>query len=483
MSTFVYPVAAHWIWSEQGWLSASGDGVWSVGTIDFAGSTVVHCVGGFSALVGAKAVGFRGQYPPLDENEEHVARFEKVKGKRLWRVNPMPANDESLATLGVLLLWFGWYGFNCGSILEIVGNEKIAGRVAINSTLSPSVASLSCILLGRIVSQFKDEPEERQFYLSDALNGILAGLVSITAGCAVVEPWAAIIIGGLSCIVYKTASELLLLFRIDDPVDAAAVHAFCGVWGTIAVGLFASSDHVKEVYGDGAHYGLFMGGGGRRLLMQIVGCSTVILWSLFWSTLMFTFILFANRMTEVFFRTSFFIQKGGQTERLGFGVSKTPTIRIASTFIIPSASLHHGELSRNESTNSVAQEMHSLKSFEQPIDKEGKEDDEDSSDDDGDGRDEKQKGSQNKKTGSQRRLSHLGSSFSSFGSLKGKKEEQSNKIGVQDGGDTPKGPLSKEGSIRLGKKESSPSMASSPKEPKNMESNDSDSTTEESDYY
>ncbi len=207
ISAFVYPVIGHWIWGD-GWLS-------NMGFKDFAGSTVVHTVGGFAALVGTTILKPReGKYG--------------IDGKP----NVIAGHNIPLASLGVFILWFGWFGFNAGSTLS-VGDGSLIGRVAINTNIAAALGGIAA--MGTVWIRF-GKPD-----LSMAMNGALAGLVAITAPCAYVEPWAALLIGSLAGYMVIRAVELLDKLQIDDPVGAFPVHGVCGVWGTISVGIFGKA--------------------------------------------------------------------------------------------------------------------------------------------------------------------------------------------------------------------------------------------------
>jgi Amt family ammonium transporter len=219
ISAFVYPIIGHWIWGG-GWLAEKG-------FFDFAGSTVVHTVGGVAALVGTIMLKPReGKFSP--------------DGKP----RAIPAHSIPLASLGVFILWFGWFGFNAGSTLA-VGNGSLIGRVAINTNLA---AAMGGIVAMATVWIKVGKPD-----LSMAMNGALAGLVAITAPCAYVEPWAALAIGGIGGYLVVRGVELLDKLKIDDPVGAFPVHGMCGIWGTIAVGIFGQSalglEHNGFIYG------------------------------------------------------------------------------------------------------------------------------------------------------------------------------------------------------------------------------------------
>ncbi len=221
-----YPIIGHWIWNSEGWL-------YKLGFIDFAGSTVVHATGGFSALVGAKMVGSR------------IGKYSK-SGK----VNAIPGHSIPLGAIGVLLLWFGWFGFNPGSTIS--GTTPAIASIAVTTILAGAAATVSSMMFSWIRFGKPD--------VSLTLNGCLAGLVAITAGCAAVSPNGALIIGFAAGILMIFAVEFFdKTAKIDDPVGAISVHGICGGFGTIMVGLFAT---------DG---GLFYGGGLNLLGVQIMG--------------------------------------------------------------------------------------------------------------------------------------------------------------------------------------------------------------------
>jgi len=236
ISAFIYPIVGHWIWGG-GWLS-------KLGFADFAGSTVVHALGGFAALIGTIILKPRiGKYTP--------------DGKP----NVIAGHSIPLASLGVFILWFGWFGFNPGSTLG-VGNGDLIARVAINTNLAAATGGILAMLT---VWKMFGKPD-----LSMAMNGALAGLVAITAPCAFVEPLAAIIIGMVAGIIVVLGVVLLDKLNIDDPVGAVPVHGLNGIWGTLAIGLFG-----KESLGL-ANNGLFYGGGLVQLGIQLLGVTSVI---------------------------------------------------------------------------------------------------------------------------------------------------------------------------------------------------------------
>jgi Amt family ammonium transporter len=231
ISAFIYPIVGHWIWGG-GWLAG-------LGFSDFAGSTVVHTVGGFASLIGTIILKPRiGKFGP-DGKSKAIA-----------------GHNIPLASLGVFILWFGWFGFNAGSTLS-VGNGDIIARVAMNTNLAAALGGISAIALVWVLFGKPD--------LSMGMNGALAGLVAITAPCAWVEPWAAIVIGAVAGIVVVYGVVLLDRLKIDDPVGAVPVHGFNGLWGTIAVGIFGRS--ALGLPRDGLLYG----GGFSQLGIQAFG--------------------------------------------------------------------------------------------------------------------------------------------------------------------------------------------------------------------
>ncbi len=236
MAALTYPIIVHWVWGG-GWL-------FDKSFHDFAGSTVVHTVGGVTALVGAWMLGPRA-------NRE----FGKL---------PAPHN-LAYATLGTMILWFGWYGFNPGSTLG-AGNTGLIGLVTLNTTLGAGAGALAAMFFQFVRSGKWD--------LSITLNGSLAGLVAITAGCAFVMPWAAVIIGAVAGVVVLLAVDLIEKIKIDDPVGAFGVHGACGIWGTLAIGLFGQPELVfGEYVGKG---GLLLGGGVDMLITQAIGSGATI---------------------------------------------------------------------------------------------------------------------------------------------------------------------------------------------------------------
>jgi Amt family ammonium transporter len=254
VSGFIYPIIGHWAWGPDGFLAlmgASGHFLPSLGQSfhDFAGSTVVHTIGGFIALAGSIVLG-----PRLGR------KFKRDGGA------PMLPHDLTIAVSGGLILWFGWYGFNPGSTLSAMDFEGI-GRVAANTTLAACAAGLTAMLYAYILSKKWDA--------GFTTNGFLAGLVAITCPCYWVSPTGAILLGGVAGVVVVLGVELLEWLRIDDPIGAVPVHGFAGIWGTLSLGLFACGRYgsTGPITPDNSAplKGLFYGGGTTLLLAQGIG--------------------------------------------------------------------------------------------------------------------------------------------------------------------------------------------------------------------
>lgn len=252
LSSFVYPVVSHWVWGGGFLSDLFGKGR---GVIDFAGCAVVHMVGGIAGLVGAIMVGPR------------IGRF-NTEGKP----NPMPGHSATLCTLGTFLLWFGWYGFNPGSALALSGNgANVAERCAVTTTLAGASAGVVTLVVVKL--------RDHIFDLIAVLNGILAGLVSVTASCAFVEPYAALIIGGVGGLIYVVAAMTLLKFKIDDPLEAFPIHGACGFWGIIAGGLFNVKRHQITAGFSEKNWGLFYKGGAALLGINLLGALIIAVWT------------------------------------------------------------------------------------------------------------------------------------------------------------------------------------------------------------
>jgi ammonium transporter, Amt family len=265
LSGFVFPVVAHSVWSMDGFLNASkAERFLGSGMVDFAGSGVVHVLGGCTALIAVTILGPR------------AGRFHDDRGAPLAEPKTMEPSSVSLQVLGTFLLWFGWYGFNTGSVhfISCKTFADVAALSALNTTLG--AASGSVAALGVSAYWSLQKTGEVSFDLPCTLNGCLSGLVAITAGCALFEPWVAMLVGSAGGLLYVGASKTLLHFHIDDGVDAIPVHLFNGIWGVIAVGLFAAPSRMEAVFERSDHVGLLYswsrGSGDARLLMaNLVG--------------------------------------------------------------------------------------------------------------------------------------------------------------------------------------------------------------------
>ena len=265
ISALIYPIEAHWIWGG-GWLS-------QLGFHDFAGSCAIHMVGGLCALIGAKMVGPR------------IGKFTKDKSGKITKVNAFPGHNIVIGCLGVFILWLGWYGFNGAAATSM---EQLAS-IFLTTTIAPSIATVVCMIFTWIKYGKPD--------VSMCLNASLAGLVGITAGCDVTDAFGAIIIGIVSGLLVVFGVWLLdYKLHIDDPVGAVAVHFCNGIWGTIAVGLFATT----TAPGNDTFVGLFYGGGSALLGKQLLGILTVCGWTAVTITIAFFIIkvIFGLRVSE-----------------------------------------------------------------------------------------------------------------------------------------------------------------------------------------
>ena len=269
LTSWVYPNVVHWVWHAEGWLSATkepiNDRLNDVGMIDFAGCGVVHMVGGLAGLAGAAVVGPR------------IGRFDPD-----GRVRNISGHSAPLALLGVFILWFGWYGFNPGSAGGLTGGGYlVAANCAVTTTLSAAGGCVTTLVILLIKNYMATG--HLVWDVIGAGNGALAGLVGITASCSVVEPWAAIVIGIIAGIVYVASSNFVVyVLRVDDPLDAIAVHAFCGMWGLLAVGVFADQDLMRDAgYVMPSNAGGFvMSGDGKLLVAAITGIVVITAWVL-----------------------------------------------------------------------------------------------------------------------------------------------------------------------------------------------------------
>jgi len=243
---FAYPVVAHAFWSTNGFLAnTNAEPLWGSGAIDFAGSGPVHMMGGVTALMAAIVLGPR------------MGRFYDDDGTPLETPNDIPGHSTPLAILGTFALWFGWYGFNPGSTFGVSSADsgEVAALVAVNTTLAACAGALSAMFTSTWIGYRSSGLHT--YDLAYTMNGLLTGLVAITAGCAAVECWAAVVIGIVAGWVYLGASKLLIKLRIDDAVDAIPVHLFGGAWGLVATGLFSAPELMEKAYGQSEHVGWF----------------------------------------------------------------------------------------------------------------------------------------------------------------------------------------------------------------------------------
>ena len=251
ISLFVYPIEAGWVWNSQGWLA-------QLGFHDFAGSAAIHSVGGITALIGAIMVGPR------------LGKYVKDKAGKVKKVNAIPGHSITLGALGCFILWFGWYGFNGAAAWD--GNSLAS--IFVTTTIAPAVATCTTMLY----TWFKNGKPD----VSMCLNGSLAGLVGVTAGCDAVDALGSAIIGIVSGILVVVVVEVLdLKLHIDDPVGAVGVHLANGVWGTLAVGLLANPDAPAGLEG------LFYTGNFKLLGIQTLGIIAILAWTAVTMTLTF----------------------------------------------------------------------------------------------------------------------------------------------------------------------------------------------------
>ncbi len=279
ISALIYPIEAHWTWGG-GFLA-------QMGFHDFAGSTCIHMVGGICAMIGAIMVGPR------------IGKFVKDKAGKITKVNAFPGHNLPLGCLGVFILWLGWYGFNGAAAVSL---DEL-GSIFVTTTIAPAIATVVCMIFTWIKYGKPD--------VSMCLNASLAGLVAITAPCDVCDAFGAIIIGAVAGLLVCFGVWLLdYKLRVDDPVGAVAVHMMNGIWGTIAVGLFAtpSAPAFARGIGDGVSFGanqiagagLFYGGGFKQLGIQLVGFAATAGWTVVAITITFLIIkaIFGLRVTE-----------------------------------------------------------------------------------------------------------------------------------------------------------------------------------------
>ncbi|NJP06146.1 MAG: ammonium transporter [Chloroflexaceae bacterium] len=290
----IYPLFGHWAWNSQGWLHV-------LGFHDFAGSTVVHSLGGWMALVGTWMIGDRWttEAPRETTIGDHAIRLQPVPERRFGKDRrPIPIEGQSLpfVVLGVFILWLGWFGFNAGSTLGASGEHvQMIALIAVNTTIAASMGGIAALLTtvlrsyrsrvyglfgpfqGRVLRLDKGAMQQRELDIVAMLNGTVGGLVAITASCAYVHPYAAFVIGGMGGVLVVVFTRLLEMLRIDDAVGAIPAHLVCGVWGTLALGLFASENGVT---------GLIMGNP-NQLLAQLIGVLICAGWTVSTSFVLF----------------------------------------------------------------------------------------------------------------------------------------------------------------------------------------------------
>ena len=259
ISALIYPIEAHWIWGG-GWLA-------QLGFHDFAGSCAIHMVGGISALIGAKILGSR------------IGKFTRDESGKVVKVNAFPGHSIALGALGVFILWLGWYGFNGAAATSIAQ----LGSIFLTTTVAPAVATVVCMVFTWMKYGKPD--------VSMCLNASLAGLVAITAPCDVTDAFGAVAIGAVAGLLVVFGVWLLdHVLRIDDPVGAVAVHCMNGIWGTLAVGLFATEAAPEYSIANASGEtltGLFYGGGFELLKLQFIGFVSVAAWTAITITITF----------------------------------------------------------------------------------------------------------------------------------------------------------------------------------------------------
>ena len=307
ISALIYPIEAHWIWGG-GWLS-------QLGFHDFAGSCAIHMVGGISALIGAKILGPR------------IGKFEKDASGKIIKVNAFPGHNIPIGALGVFILWLGWYGFNGAAATTV---DQL-GSIFVTTTIAPAVATVTCMIFTWVKYGKPD--------VSMCLNASLAGLVAITASCDVTDAFGSICIGIVAGLLVVFGVWLLdYKLHIDDPVGAVAVHMMNGIWGTLAVGLFATPSAPEYSIANAAGEeikGLFYGGGFELLGLQLLGFVSVAAWTAVTITILFLVIkatigLRASREEEI--KGLDITEHGLTSAYAGFEVSTTDLTFDASDF-------------------------------------------------------------------------------------------------------------------------------------------------------
>ena len=312
ISALIYPIEAHWIWNSDGWLA-------QLGFHDFAGSCAIHLVGGVSALIGAKILGPR------------IGKFvtDKQTGK-VTKVNAIPGHSLTLGALGCFILWFGWYGFNGAAASSL----PQLGSIFLTTTVAPAVATLVCMIFTWLKYGKPD--------VSMCLNASLAGLVGITAGCDVMDCFGSAMVGVVSGLLVIFGVWLLdQKLHIDDPVGAVAVHMMNGIWGTLAVGLFATTNAP-----DSEINGLFYGGGFHQLGLQCLAVITVAAWT-------------AVTITITFFviKKTIGLRASVEEETRGLDVTEHGLVSSYADFMPNSISVFTGETSEENAPAEASAEI------------------------------------------------------------------------------------------------------------------------------
>lgn len=271
MTAWIYPLIVHWCWSENGWLK-------HMGYHDFAGSGVVHLCGGTAGLFATILIGSRiGRFSDKknttsDTNDkvEHISEESPVEFK---------STNVPFVVLGTLLLWFSWYGFNCGSTITIAGSgATIVAKIGMNTSLAAASGGLTCLFFQYYyvkLTKKETDPDYEIYSVGQICNGLLSGLVGVTASCDVVAPWAAFVIGIISALIYIGYSELINYCKIDDPLAAVSIHGGAGSWGVVAAGWF----HPDK--------GILYGHGGKLFGVNLLACVVIFAWTAVWTVAFF----------------------------------------------------------------------------------------------------------------------------------------------------------------------------------------------------
>ena len=321
-STIVFPIAAHWCWSNDGWASSKlevHNGRIGMGVMDFSGAGTVCVLGGFAALAGAIVLG---------------PRERQYKGKKIARFDANDTRKESILfsghnkvfqVMGIMILWAGWFGYNLAGTGTLWNKgSRIAPRVSINTALGAAGGGFSVVVADTVIQLFHKRAKLKRkkpsrswkmyaehrglqvkndipqnailgysvcYNLSNLCNGILAGLVSSTSGCAVLDPWASFVVSSIAGMVYGMSSNLIRRFHVDDPLDCFAIYGCGGLVSLLMTSLFAKPSHVTEVYGseftDNGYYGIVYGGNANQLGVQVVVGLTIAVWSFVLNIILF----------------------------------------------------------------------------------------------------------------------------------------------------------------------------------------------------